>query len=118
MSALLKGFIERVLRKASRSLGTHPAKGVFDVKALEGKSAHVVVMLNMPAFVFSRYFFAHGQKSLERCDPAPAGARPTSDGVIGMTKHGNATRKKWLRKPTALGQQRCPKQRAVTLECA
>ena len=32
MPALLKGFIERLLRKASHSLGTDPAKSVFDVK--------------------------------------------------------------------------------------
>lgn len=105
MPALLKGFLEQVLRKADHSLGTDPAKGVFDVKALEGKSARVVVTMDMPAFVFRWYFFAHGLKSLERNILAFAGARPISDSVIGMTRHDTATREKWLRKLAALARR-------------
>ena len=105
MPALLKGFFEQVLRKTNHSLGTDPAKGVFDVKALEGKSARVVVTMDIPAFVFHWYFFAYGLKSLERNILAFAGAAPISDTIIGMSRHDATARAKWLRKLTALGRR-------------
>lgn len=105
MPALLKGFLEQVLRKGGGSLGADPAKGKLGSKALDGKSARVIVTMRMPALVFRWYFFAHGLKSLERNILKFAGAGPIRDTVIGMGEGGAVVRTKWLRRLTELGRR-------------
>lgn len=59
--ALLKGFLEQVFRP-----GLARAAEPGQRKGLAGRSAHIVVTMGMPAFVYRWYFGTHSLKSLER----------------------------------------------------
>lgn len=64
MPALLKGFLEQLLRPGF-AFEYAPSGGIAK-KLLTGKSARIVVTMGMPAFVYRWVFFAHSLKSLTR----------------------------------------------------
>ena len=64
MPALLKGFLEQVVRPDFAFDGD--AKNPFAAKKLKGRSARVIVTMGIPAFVYRWYFKAHSIRSLER----------------------------------------------------
>lgn len=102
MPALLKGFMEQVLRPEiveSRG-GTAPWSG-----ALRGKSARVVVTMGMPALFYRWYFRAHGLKNLERNILRFVGVKPVRATLIGMIDElGEDKRQSWLAKLERLGR--------------
>jgi len=101
MPALLKGFLEQVMRPgfAVPSVTDHRRK------LLAGKSARIVVTMGMPAFFYRWYFRAHSLKSLERNILKYCGIAPVKETLIGMVevdwqrRHG-----KWTDKLRALGR--------------
>jgi len=82
MPALLKGFLEQVLRPAFMSGTTRP--GASWKTVLKGTSSRVVVTMGMPAFVYRWYFGAHSLKSLKRSILALVGIGPNRHTLIGM----------------------------------
>ena len=82
MPALLKGFLEQVARPgfAFAAEGNNP----FALKALKGRSAHVVVTMGMPAMLYRWYFMAHSIRSLERNILGFVGIKPVKETMIGM----------------------------------
>lgn len=82
MPALLKGFLEQVARPG---FAVAPADGSKDFprKALKGRSAHVVVTMGMPAFIYKLYFQAHAIKSMKRNILGFVGIAPVRDTLIG-----------------------------------
>jgi putative NADPH-quinone reductase len=82
MPALLKAFLEQVVRPAFAfgAQGGNP----FAHKKLAGRSARVVVTMGMPALVYRWYFRAHSVKSLERNILGFVGIGPIDETLIGM----------------------------------
>jgi putative NADPH-quinone reductase len=63
MPAILKGFLEQVLRPGFAFAAG--ARGPFTAKLLTGKSARIIATMGMPAAVYRWYFRAHSLKTQE-----------------------------------------------------
>jgi len=102
MPALLKAFLEQVLRPGFALIYEGHR---FPQKGLAGKSARVVVTMGMPAFWYRWFFRAHGVRGLERSILGFCGVKPVKETLIGLVeaKDGRA-RERWLAKVGALGR--------------
>lgn len=80
MPALLKAFFEQALRPGFAF--SYRASG-FPEMHLKGRSAHVIVTMGMPAFVYRWYFRAHGLKNLKRNILRFVGYSPVRDTIVG-----------------------------------
>ena len=101
MPALLKGFLEQVLRPgfafAYRQRGWE--------RRLKGRSARVVVTMGMPALAYRCWFGAHGLKALRRSILGFCGFRPLRSSLFGMVEQASdAKRAAWLEKMARLGR--------------
>ena len=102
MPALLKGFFEQVFRPG---FAMQPIDGGKRwQKLLKGKSAHIVVTMGMPAFIYRWYFGAHSLKSLERNILRFTGVGPIRESLIGMVEASASKREHWLVKMTEYGR--------------
>lgn len=101
MPALLKGFLEQVLRP-----GVALAYGEGLPKPLlSGKSARVIITMGMPALAYRWYFFAHSLKSLERNILGFVGIKPVRSTLFGSVDAvDEKQRSKWLRAVAELGR--------------
>jgi putative NADPH-quinone reductase len=104
MPALLKAFLEQVLRPGfafgALTLGRLP------VKLLGGKSARVVVTMGMPALAYRWYYRAHSVRSLRRNILKFVGFRRVSTTFIGsVAAMDDAARLGWLNRLRALGHR-------------
>lgn len=99
MPALLKAFVEQVFRPGF----AYKFKGPKPEKLLVGKSAHVVVTMGMPAFVYRWYFGAHGHKAFKRNILEFCGITPVKATFIGMVESPKTDRQRWLVKMRGLG---------------
>lgn len=98
--ALLKGFLEQVLRPG---FAFRPrAKGLPE-KGLKGRTAHVVVTMGMPAIFYRFYFGAHSVRSLERNILGFVGIVPVERSIIGNVEGDPEHRQKWLETMAAHG---------------
>ena len=103
MPALLKGFLEQVMRPGF-AIAT-PEMGGMGHKLLRGKSARVVVTMGMPTLVYRWYFRAHSLKSLERNILKFCGISPVKETLIGMVEDGGSRHyEKWVGKLKELGR--------------
>lgn len=102
MPALLKGFLEQVLRPGFAYRAAE--SGGMPKKLLRGKSARIIITMGMPAFVYRWYFGAHGLKNLKRNILGLCGVHPIRESLIGMVEGSDAHRKKWLAKMENLGR--------------
>ena len=102
--ALLKGFLEQVLRPGFAYTGAMD-RGHFR-KLLKGKSAHIIVTMGMPAIVYRLYFQAHGLKNLRRNILSFCGVAPIKESLIGLIEQNNPKgRATWLARAKVMGQQ-------------
>lgn len=104
MPALLKGFMEQVLRPG---FAFAPAtRGRLPRKLLAGRSARIVVTMGMPSLFYRLVYRAHSLKSLERNILGFCGLRPVRATVIGMVE-GMSTRARhgWLERLVRLGRR-------------
>ena len=102
MPALLKAFLEQVLRPA----GAAPTgEALASVRTLlAGKSARLVVTMGMPAVIYRWYFRAHSVRSLERNVLAFVGVAPVRRSLIGMAGNLSPVRAgRWLGRMARLG---------------
>jgi putative NADPH-quinone reductase len=104
--ALVRGFLEQTFRPAFIFPDAKPgvALGFFSYytqrKALTGKTARIVVTMQMPAFVYRWYFRPHVEKNMLRI----SGMRPVTECLIGgIDAHDAGKRERWLHKMHALG---------------
>ncbi len=100
MPALLKGFLEQVMRPG---FAFAPGKGRMPERKLTGRSARVVVTMGMPALFYRAYYRAHSVKSLERNILKFTGISPVEQVLIGNVEGDAGAREDWLRKLYALG---------------
>jgi putative NADPH-quinone reductase len=104
MPALLKGFLEQVMRPGFAVGGE--AAGSSWKQNLKGRSARIVVTMGMPALVYRWFFGAHSLKSLERNILKFVGIKPIHESIIGLVAaKAGAGREKWLKKMEALGNE-------------
>lgn len=101
--ALLKGFLEQVLRPGFAA----PAKGASGpARPLKGKSARLVVTMGMPALLYRTYFGGHGVRYLERSVLRLTGFRPVRTTRLGLVEaRGERPRQRWLACTERLGRQ-------------
>lgn len=83
MPALLKGFLEQVLRPG---FAFHYGPNMSWKKALKGKSSRVIVTMGMPALVYRVFYRAHSLKALVRNLLAFTGIGPNRTTVLGMVE--------------------------------
>ncbi len=103
MPALLKGFLEQVLRPGFAF--ELPSSGKAWRSRLAGKTARVVITMGMPAFFYRWYFGAHSLRSLERNVLKFCGIRPVQETLVGVVESiSDARRAKWLARLNALGR--------------
>ena len=104
MPALLKGFLEHVVRPGFAIAGA--SSGGMGHKLLGGRSARVVVTMGMPALVYRWYFQAHSVALLERNVLGFAGIGPIHRTMIGMVEGmSGPQRARWLDRLRDLGMQ-------------
>ena len=102
MPALLKGFFEQVFRPGF-ALETVDG-GKKWIRLLKGKSAHIVVTMGMPAFIYRWVYGAHGLKSLERNILKFTGIGPIRESLVGRVEECQENRVHWLEKMYAFGK--------------
>jgi putative NADPH-quinone reductase len=101
MPALLKAFLEQVMRPGVAL--EYRSRG-FPRGLLAGRSARIVVTMGMPAFVYRRYFRAHGVRGLERSILRFAGIKPVRETLFGgVGEADGARRQRWLDQMTSYG---------------
>jgi putative NADPH-quinone reductase len=94
MPALLKAFIEQVMRPG---VALEYREEGFPRRLLAGRSAHLVVTMGMPALIYRWYFRAHGVRGLERSVLRFSGMKPVRETLLGMVQSvDDARRRRWL----------------------
>jgi putative NADPH-quinone reductase len=103
MPALLKGFLEQVLRP-----GFAIQRGARTLRPglLNGRSAHVVITMGMPAPVYRWWFRSHGLRSFEWNILRFVGIHPVHKTLIGnVAASSPAALGKWLEHMRGLGRE-------------
>jgi len=94
MPALLKAFIEQVMRPG---VALEYRKEGFPKGLLTGRSARLVVTMGMPALIYRWYFQAHGVRGLERSVLRFSGMKPVRETLLGMVQGVDEKRRqRWL----------------------
>ena len=99
MPALLKGFLEQVLRQSF----AFQAGGGWK-PALRGRSARVVITMGMPALAYRWFFGAHSLKTLRRNILQFCGIRPVHATLVGGVEGSSRARDKALARVERLGR--------------
>jgi putative NADPH-quinone reductase len=103
MPALLKGFLEQLLRPGF-AFATARGRLFPRKKLLAGKSARIIVTMGMPAWFYRWYFRSHSLKSLKRNILRSCGLKPVRSCVVGTVETmSQATRGGWLVRVQRLG---------------
>lgn len=95
MPALLKGFLEQLMRPGF-------AMGPGFKKLLKGRSARIVVTMGMPGLFYRVYYREHSVKSLKRNILEFCGVGPVATSLVGTVESARS-RKQWLARLHALG---------------
>ena len=94
MPALLKAFIEQVMRPG---VALEYREHGFPKGLLTGRSARLVVTMGMPALIYRWYFRARGVRGLERSVLKFAGMKPVRETLLGVVDAASdAKRRRWL----------------------
>jgi putative NADPH-quinone reductase len=103
MPALLKAFIEQVMRPG---VALEYREHGFPKGLLAGRSARLVVTMGMPALIYRWYFRAHGVRGLERSVLKFAGMEPVRETLLGMIDAASdAKRRRWLDRMREYGRR-------------
>lgn len=104
MPALLKGFLEQVLRPKKKIDGEYDPLAIR--KVMKGKSAHIIITMGMPGFFYRLFYRAHSLKSLKRNILGFIGVSPVRSTLVGAVDGMEQERfNKLLRKMHAIGKQ-------------
>ncbi|MCX5497644.1 NAD(P)H-dependent oxidoreductase [Kaistia dalseonensis] len=103
MPALLKGFLEHVMRPGLAF--AHQEKGL-PKKLLAGRSARVIVTMGMPGFFYRWFYRAHGVRGMERNILNFVGIKPVRETFLGNAEGVSAAaRAGWIENMRALGRR-------------
>lgn len=104
MPALLKGFLEQVLRPGFAF--DQQAREGLGGRLLKGRSARVIITMGMPGPVYRWFFGAHGYRNLKRNILKFCGIAPVRHCFVGLAgAKDDAGRRKWLERVRKLAQQ-------------
>ncbi|MCV0349551.1 MAG: NAD(P)H-dependent oxidoreductase [Nitratireductor sp.] len=102
MPALLKGFLEQLLRPGVAF--AYKEKG-FPEMLLKGKSARVIVTMGMPALIYRLWFLSHSLRSLRRHVLKFVGFSPVRETLFGAVEEASEEkRKSWIEEVRVLGK--------------
>jgi putative NADPH-quinone reductase len=101
MPALLKGFLEQVMRPGFAIDETVEPR---EAGLLHGRSARIIVTMSMPAPVYNLYYGAHSLKSLEHNILEFVGIAPVAHNIFGGVEHGPQQRAEWIEEVRLLGE--------------
>jgi len=102
MPALLKAFLEQVLRPGFAFIYRDKA---LPEKRLRGRSAHVVITMGMPAFAYRWFYFGHALRMLKRNILGFVGISPVRDTLFGMVATAKEpTLRDWCARMEVLGR--------------
>lgn len=106
MPALLKAFLEQVMRPGIAFAYPEAGKGGFAKALLKGRSARVVVTMGMPAPFYRFWYLGHGVAGMRRNILNFVGIGPVRETLFGMVEGaGDARRRKWIAAMHALGKR-------------
>jgi putative NADPH-quinone reductase len=106
MPALLKGFLEQVMRPGVAFAYPEPGKSGFARTLLKGKSARVVVTMGMPAFFYRLWYLGHGIAGMRRNILNFVGISPVRETLLGTVEGASdAKRRKWVAAMHELGRK-------------
>jgi putative NADPH-quinone reductase len=104
MPALLKAFLEQVMRPGIAFAYPEAGKSGFTKTLLKGRSARVVVTMGMPAFLYRLWYFGHGIAGMRRNILNFVGISPVRETLFGMVEGaGDDKRRKWIEAMRTLG---------------
>jgi putative NADPH-quinone reductase len=104
MPALLKAFLEQLMRPGIAFAYPEAGKTGFAKTLLKGRSARVVVTMGMPAFFYRLWYLGHGIAGLRRNILNFVGIAPVRETLLGMVEGvTDAKRHQWLKKMRELG---------------
>ena len=104
MPALLKGFLEQVMRPGVAFAYPEAGGGGWPKTILKGRSARLVVTMGMPGFVYRLWFLGHGIAGLRRNILGFVGIQPVRQTFYGLVEGvSDARRKAWLDEMRSLG---------------
>lgn len=104
MPALLKAFLEQVMRPGVAFAYPGEGKSGFTATLLGGRSARVVVTMGMPATFYRLWYLGHGVAGMRRNILNFVGISPVRESLFGLVEAvGDARRKRWLDKMRNLG---------------
>ena len=98
--ALLKGFLEQVLRPGYAF--RYRDRGLPE-KLLSGRTADVVVTMGMPSLVYRTWFGSHSLRSLKRNILSFVGIALARTTLIGSVEASPKARERWLAQMSDLG---------------
>jgi len=108
MPAILKGFLEQTFRPAFIFPDAKPGEplGFFSYfnqrKALKGKTARIVITMQMPAFIYRWFFRPHPEKNTLSL----SGLGPVRENLVGLVESPDGRkRERWLRKMYLSGRE-------------
>lgn len=102
MPALVKGFLEQVMRP--HFAFEYEEGNPLGRKGLKGRSARVVVTMGMPAAIYRHLYRAHSVRSLERNILGFVGFKPVRETLIGSVEGLDADEcRKWFTRLEKLG---------------
>lgn len=106
MPALLKAFLEQVMRPGIAFAYPEAGEGGFAKALLKGRSARVVVTMGMPAPFYRFWYLGHGVAGMRRNILNFVGIGPVRETLFGMVEGaGDAKRRKWIAAMHALGKR-------------
>lgn len=104
MPALLKAFLEQVMRPGIAFAVPKPGETGFARTLLKGRSARVVVTMGMPAFLYRLWFLGHGIAGMRRNILNFVGISPVRETLYGMVEGGKPEKRVgWLKEMRDLG---------------
>ena len=105
MPALLKAFLEQVMRPGTAFAYPESKGGGFAKTLLGGRSARIVVTMGMPAFFYRLWYLGHGVSGMRRNILNFVGIKPVRETLLGLAGASDATRTKWIRQMHKLGER-------------
>ncbi len=104
MPALLKAFLEQVMRPGLAFAYPEEGRPGFARMLLKGRSARIVVTMGMPAPFYRFWYLGHGVAGLRRNILNFVGMSPVRETLFGMVEGASeARRKRWLKTVRRLG---------------
>jgi len=105
MPALLKAFLEQVMRPGVAFAYPKKGEGGFVTTLLTGRSAHVVVTMGMPPVFYRYWYLGHGLAGMRRNILNFVGLKPVRETLFGSAEGASdKKRKSWIEKMRRLGE--------------